>query len=162
MMKKVSIGNWAVAGLALLFSGAAYADSVHVPFTHDSKPLDHASVVGSHRDIHTVVKPTAQGFHVQGRFSQGERIAGAHMCAATDFRDKDGQLIAQVRQGVGINATYGGGTLVRYKDSDVNMSKEQQDKVTFVEIAQAECPANTFNGLPVLSSLADVIKILAP
>jgi len=140
----------------------ALADQVHLPFTHDSKPLDHASVVGQWRDIHTVITPTATGFHVFARFSQGNRFQGTHMCSAADFRDKDGQLIAQVRQGAGINATFGGKTLVRGRDNDVTMTAEQQARVTFVEIVQKECPVKgPLDGLPLLSLLPEVIKVVA-
>jgi hypothetical protein len=147
---------------ALLFTTPGFAGTHKFPLSHDGKSVEYASVVGSHRNINTEIRSIAGGFHVSARFSQGDRFTGAHMCSAADFYDKNGQLVAQVRQMVGINATFGHRTKVDNKENDVLMTPDQQARVTFVEIGQAECPIpNKWDaGLKVLSAAVEVIKIL--
>jgi len=81
-----------------------------------------------------------------------------YMCSATEFRDKDGQLVAQVRQRSAVNASFFGKPKIQLEDRDVNMSYDQQARVAFLEIVQAECPVDTWKRLSDLSTVAPDIS----
>jgi|GEM_PF-6073287 len=63
------------------------------------------------------------------------------MCSGIDFRGKNVRSIARIHQRTGINGGFFGRT--NLNDRDVNMSYEQQARVTFIEVTQAQCPMPT-------------------
>ncbi|PDT77141.1 hypothetical protein [Bradyrhizobium sp. C9] len=119
--------------MAFLGLGEARADSVVAPFTHNSPMLDHASVIGSHQDIHTLITPIPNGFKIHARYSNGSG-SGAFMCSRTYFRTADHHLIVGSIQPFLV--PFGNSTAVRDAENLVVLPAAVISTVAFVEIEQ--------------------------
>lgn len=132
--------------LAILIAGAGAARAVdaELPFTHNSPPLDHASVVGGNLDIHTLITPTPAGFKVHVTFSNGSRRF-KDMCSRTWFRDSNHRLLGTSIASRGLWSAPGGKTERKWQEENVLMNRPFRDMVAFVEIEQliigADCQA---------------------
>lgn len=89
--------------------------------------------VDSHQDITIDFRLGADGKgHFHSRYSSGKRLDGDHFYAKVVLLDRNGQQIAVAIAGVGLNATYGGGTNVAYRDLAFDLPREYRRAVASV------------------------------
>lgn len=89
--------------------------------------------VDSHQDITIDFRLGADGKgHFHSRYSNGKRLDGDHFYAKVILLDANNQQVAVGIAGVGLNATYGGGTNVAYRDIAFNLPAEYRKSVKSV------------------------------
>lgn len=89
--------------------------------------------VDSHQDITIDFRLDANGKgHFHSRYSNGKRLDGDHFYARVLLLGANGKVLAEAIAGVGLNATYGGGTNVAYRDISFELKPEYRKAVAAV------------------------------